>query len=71
MKSNPNASFIRADIQDSSEFLAFVHHPKNIIEESFFRVSDSFNPHISNSEIFTDSVVEALKGTQKGVTKVI
>jgi hypothetical protein len=56
-KANPNATFVRADIQDSTEFLAYLHHPKNIIEESLFKIPETFNPKIVESNRFSEAVL--------------
>lgn len=71
LKANPKASFVRADIQDSTEFLAYLHHPKNFVEEAFFRISDSFSPNIVESSTFNNAVVDALGGAHRGESNII
>jgi hypothetical protein len=63
---NPNATFIRSDIQNELEFLAYLHHPKNFIEERTSTIPSSFKPKVVSSNLFNEAVINALQGGQKG-----
>ena len=70
-KKNPNATFVRSDIQDSTEFLALLHQPKSLLDERSFTVPYTFNPKIVESSQFTEAVLEALKGSHRGDTNTL
>lgn len=62
---------MRSDIQDSTEFLAYLHGPKSLIQEKLFKVPESFHPNIASSAEFNEAVASALKGGSKGETHLI
>lgn len=71
IKANPKASFVRSDILDSTEFLAFLHAPKSLIQEKLFKVPETFQPNIASSKEFNEAVLSALAGGFKGETHIV
>jgi len=65
------ASLIRSDIQDETEFLALLHHPKNLLDERSFNVPYTFYPKIVQSSRFTETILEALGGAHRGSTQTL
>ena len=66
---NPNASFIRSDVQDQSELYAYLYKSKRIWEE--VTCPDSFRPKVVSSDFLTSVVVDQLATGQKGADVVV
>lgn len=63
---NKKASFVRSDIQDGAETLAYLHQPKSFIEETFFSVPESFAPRVVSSSQYAEAVANALLTKESG-----
>lgn len=62
-KINPNATFIRSDIQDKTEFFAYYHLSKNIWEDQLLKLSakKGFAPHLVGAQNYAKIVADTLK----------
>lgn len=63
---NKKASFVRSDVQDGAETLAYLHQPKSFIEETFFSVPESFAPRVISSSQYAEAVANALLSKEAG-----
>lgn len=61
---NKNAVFLRSDIQDGAEALAYIHKAKGFIEDHLFSVPESFHPKIVSSTNYAEAVASALQGKE-------
>lgn len=67
-KSNPNATIIRSDIQDKTEFIAYYHHSKNIWEDQLLKLSarKGLSPRLVSSQQYAQVVADTLKNRVQG-----
>lgn len=67
-KVNPNSTFIRSDIQDKTEFFAYYHHSKNILEDQLFKLSakKGFAPKVASAQKYAELVANTLKERTQG-----
>lgn len=63
---NPNANFIRSDVQDKSELFAYLKKSKNIIEEQLISVPSSFKPSVISTTSYVQQLAQLLKSKSKG-----
>jgi hypothetical protein len=63
---NKNATFLRSDIQDGAETLAYIHKAKGFIEDHLFSVPDTFRPKIVSSTAYASAVAQALSSKDAG-----
>lgn len=63
---NPNANFIRSDVQDRSELFAYLNKSKGIIEEQLISVPSSFKPSVVSTANYVQQVAQLLKSKSKG-----
>lgn len=64
LANNKNAVFLRSDIQDGAETLAYIHKAKGFVEDHLFSVPESFRPKIVSSAAYAEAVASALQGKE-------
>jgi hypothetical protein len=62
----PNATFLRSDVQDTTELYAYLYKTKKIWEEKLLQTPDSFKPKVVGASFYAQRVVEALAGEHEG-----
>ena len=63
---NKNATFLRSDIQDGAETLAYIHKAKGFLEDHLFSVPETFRPRIVSSTAYASAVAQALSSKDVG-----
>lgn len=67
-KINPNATIIRSDIQDKTEFFSYFNHSKNIWEDQLMKLSakKGFAPKVVAAQKYAEIVANTLKERTQG-----
>lgn len=67
-ETNPNATIIRSDIQDSTQLFAYYRSSKNVIEDQLLKLTENkgFAPRVVNSQRFAQIVAENMKNQTQG-----
>jgi hypothetical protein len=53
----PSATFVRSDVQDTTELYAYLYKSKRIWEEKLLQTPDSFRPKVVGAAFYAQQVV--------------